>query len=304
MLKELRFKERSGTLFARSGLLLALFFDEEFSKVAPAIEQCLDEWMAFIPDGVLAWSLAGASADEFKPLSARRLTTCRSQLDSQKATRRSLSYFELVGPQMWAPDYSFIAKGRKDVRPGSKKLNLVQISFPEAVLEEPGRPEFVRHLLSLAEKIPFQSGYAAPALIPGADSDLSKARAVLAPLGLRHHGYDLARNDASSIDLGGKCRGARWITFLGEPLIGELGGIETLRAKLGEGPEIETVGSGIAIIASEDPEVGDVNRNDRVESLRKVAAAIEPVTLFGDNLLNNAFEDVDDRERWERRFWW
>jgi hypothetical protein len=304
MMKELRFKERSGTLFARSGLLLALFFDEEFPKAAPAIERCLDEWTAFIPDGVLAWALVGASADEYKALSTRRIAACRSQLDPQKASRRSLSHFRLVGPQMWAPDYAFRVDGDKEVRPGGKSLNFIEVSFPESVLEAPGREEFVRHLLALAEKIPFQCGYAAPALIPGADSDLSKARAVLGPLGLRHHGYDLAQNDGSAFHMGGKCRGARWITFLGEPLIGELGGIETLRAKLGEGPEIETVGSGIAIIASEEPEVGDVNRNDRVESLRKVAAAIEPVTLFNDKMLNLMFEDVDDRDRWERRFWW
>jgi hypothetical protein len=65
--------------------------------------------------------------------------------------------------------------------------------------------------------------------------------------------------------------------------------------------EVAPIRAGVMLRAGKCPEVGDVNRRERLPLLRAMAKVLEPVTLFKDGFLNNIFVDVDQLLRWERR---
>jgi hypothetical protein len=48
----------------------------------------------------------------------------------------------------------------------------------------------------------------------------------------RYLGLDIYKLIETGAHIGGRARGAYWLTFLGQPLFGQLGGLEVLRDKL------------------------------------------------------------------------
>ena len=99
--------------------------------------------------------------------------------------------------------------------------------------------------------------------------------------------------------MGGLCRGARWITLLGPTQIGALGGADQILRTAHAGIEV-TPFSNLLMIRAGDAEIGDVNRAQNLPLLRALAAQLKPITLFGDQSLQNV---LDSRaEDWERRF--
>jgi hypothetical protein len=164
----------------------------------------------------------------------------------------------------------------------------------------------VQFVSKLAEALPYRSAYASPALSRGWE-DMAHVREGarhIVPIACRHPGYDLPENQATTSFMPRtKCRGSRWLTLLGPALLEELGGRDVLRNKLDPGVAVMAGGDGVLLRAGERPELGDVNRAEFAPLLRSVAAAIEPVTYFGDwKSLGDLFDDDEDRVlRWERR---
>jgi hypothetical protein len=106
-----------------------------------------------------------------------------------------------------------------------------------------------------------------------------------------------------SMNLGTHVRGAYWMTFLGQPVLGELGGADGLRARLSS-PDItvqEMNAERVAITLGTWPEAGDTEAGQDLPLHRELAHVLEP-WLFHQEARGNPDFPPEDVRRWERRF--
>ena len=169
-------------------------------------------------------------------------------------------------------------------------------------LEQHG-PGKVRELaLELASHLPFNSGYAS--LSFNADMDLVGVRRRVRGMCFRHPGMEVIE-DFVYQDIGTRITGAHWLTFLGPPVLGELGGAEGLRPRLSSpGTTVQSLDDArVVVTLGPWPEAGDLEAGKDLPAYRELARVLEP-WLYHSN--PDSFFDPDfppeDKLRWERRF--
>jgi hypothetical protein len=203
------------------------------------------------------------------------------------------------GVESTVPDYRFQYRGRNDEPRTPKEASYVEIWFPTEYRSEVGPKKFLDVLFDLATKVPFSSGYCSLAL-NYEDWAAMPAKPIVRPIALRHPGIDVHNTQIASLYLGGGPRGAYWLTFLGPDALDRLGiDVEGIRANLGPEIVVHALPNGVAIQAGADPEPGDVNRDERLPLVRKVAKLIEPVQAIQESAIT--FGDVDEYIRWQQR---
>jgi hypothetical protein len=176
----------------------------------------------------------------------------------------------------------------------------VAFSFPTEYLLEHG-PAHLRTLaLELAREMPFSFGYASLALVCPRGLWYATRQEILGLLS-RYLGLDFYRLDDASRAIGTHARGAYWLTLLGQPLLGQLGGVEALRHKLSF-PEVSLEpleGERLLITLSEWPEAIDTTKKIYLPQYRALAHLLEPF-LYEEHTgwfsLNK-----DNMRRWLRR---
>jgi hypothetical protein len=173
--------------------------------------------------------------------------------------------------------------------------------LPTEFLEEHG-PGRVRELaLELAAPLPFCSGHAGLSFI--GEIDVSGVRSPVRELCFRHPGFDIPDIGMLSWTLGTKVRGAYWLTFLGQPVLGELGGAQGLRARLSSpGTTIQEMeGERAVVTLGKAPEAGDTEQGNLLPAYRELARALEPWLYTREPIRSISFPPERVR-RWERRF--
>jgi hypothetical protein len=127
------------------------------------------------------------------------------------------------------------------------------------------------------------------------------ARRELLPLLSRYLGLDLYRLEDTSRIIGTRARGAYWLTFLGQPLLGQLGGIETLRHKL-PFPDVSLQsldGDRLLITLTEWPETIGTEKKFYPAQCRELALLLEP--FFCEERTGWFSLDKEQLRRWMRR---
>jgi hypothetical protein len=154
-----------------------------------------------------------------------------------------------------------------------------------------------RLALALARELPFDSGYAG--LCFHAGDELGVPEKVGTYL-MRYPGIAFEDLCTTSMYLGTRVEGVYWMNFLGAPVLGELGGVEVLRAKLtSPGVIIEPLGEQRAcVVLGEWPEAGDMEQGRTLPAYRELARVLEP-WLYHRPLSPYSKESI---LRWERRF--
>jgi hypothetical protein len=174
--------------------------------------------------------------------------------------------------------------------------------LPTEYLEEHG-PGRVRELaMELAAPLPLCSGHGG--LSFNADYSLMSAKEQIARHWLRYPGIDVYDSPSSiSWNVGTRVRGPHWLTFLGQPVLGELGGAEGLRARLhSPGTTVQEMEGDKALITlGAWPEAGDTERGDTLPAYRELARVLEP-WLFRDPDGRMLGQSEEDTRHWERRF--
>jgi len=181
-------------------------------------------------------------------------------------------------------------------RDDPNQVSTISFWFPSAFLEAHG-PNRVRELaLELASPLPFCSGYAGLAF--NAELDLLGISEQVAQRCFRYPGMDISRLEWK---LGTRLWGVQWLTFLGQPVLGELGGPAGLRARLQE-PDTtvqEMDGERAVVTLGKWPEAGDTEQSQVLPAYRELARVLEPWLYQGDRGLH--FSPEEER-RWVRRF--
>jgi hypothetical protein len=154
----------------------------------------------------------------------------------------------------------------------------------------------------LATLLPLCSGHGG--LSFNADYELMSAKEQVARYWLRYPGLDVYDSPLRiSWHVGTRVRGPLWLTFLGQPVLGELGGAEGLRARLhSPGTTLQELdGDKVLITLGAWPEAGDTERGDMLPAYRELARILEP-WLFHDPRGRMLGQSEEDTRRWERRF--
>ncbi len=291
-------------VYLRSGITVALFLESPIATVVAPLARATQAYVDSIPGGALQWQSIGASTDEWRPIAPTALRRSLALLDARAAAKRKLTAFQLADTA-YAQGYAITVIGGADDPAFPDQRTLFEVRYPAEIVAAETWEGVAERARSLAEILPFVSGYASPALhwTPLMQTlAMRKARALAA----RYHGYDVSDNSDVRYAIGDRVRGARWITFLGPSLFSRLGPLPKMSKALGYDVELTGIGGGMMIRAGKEPELGDANKNIGTPLLREVARVLEPVTLFKErSLVGDAFiKDFDDPflDEWERRF--
>ncbi|MCP3141649.1 type VI immunity family protein [Pyxidicoccus xibeiensis] len=171
--------------------------------------------------------------------------------------------------------------------------------LPSELLEERG-PQWVRELLlELAAPLPFNSGNAGLAF--NCPLDHVGIRREVEKYCFRYPGMDVLDLSWTAMHIGTRVRGPSWLTFLGQPVLGELGGAEGLRSRLHTpGTTVQQLeGDRTVITLGPWPEAGDTEQGKDLPAYRELARVLEPVTY-----LDSAGIGIHEQPplRWARRF--
>lgn len=200
--------------------------------------------------------------------------------------------------------YDFSYEGRKldspfySDNPGA--TSAVAFWLPTEFLEEHG-PSRVKELaLELAEGLPFSSGHAGLAF--HVRMDIVGLAEHIRERCFRYPGLDIPDLHDVSHEIGTRVKGAAWLTFLGQPVLSELGGASGLRGRL-RSPEtvVQELGGERAVVTlGEWPEAGDTEQGRTLPAYRELARVLAP-WLYEMRHPWSRFT-VEDMRRWEHRF--
>ncbi|WNG46483.1 DUF3396 domain-containing protein [Archangium minus] len=150
--------------------------------------------------------------------------------------------------------------------------------------------------LELAAPLPFCSGHAGLAFNRlGTPPELQHLR-------FRYPGMDVPNLMRLSWNIGTRVKGPSWLTFLGQPVLGELGGTAGLRSRLSS-PDItvqEMEGERAVVTLGEWPEAGDTEQGRYLPLYRELARVLEP-WLYQEPPSRDSIA-AEEMHRWERRF--
>jgi hypothetical protein len=296
----IRLRTDSDRLVARDGVVICFFMRRSHTEAASAVWRALQTYLRAIPPQSLNWY--GSDDGDTLPLDDKGWEHIRKKVFERPGAMEWI--VELEETDYEVGGYHFEYDGRKldaDLfRHDEGATSGVAFTFPTEYLLEHG-PAHLRHLaLELARELPFSFGYASLAFV--APHGLwYAARKELIGLLTRYLGLDLYHLAETSRVIGTRARGAYWLTFLGQPLLGELGGREGLREKLPD-PEVSfqpLEGERLLITLSEWPEVIDAQKRFFLAQYRDLAQLLEP--FLYEERTGWFLLDKENMRRWLRR---
>ena len=292
----IRLRKPNGVPIARDALCINLYMRQPHGEIAPALMRSIDRYRRVLGSEVLSRSTPGGYEwDDFDDAAWAHLRG--EVLDG---TRTIIKLKDITsGENRFRLDY-YGSYGAQIGPPTDEPTTVCAVSFwlPTEYLEEHG-PGHVRELaLELAAPLPFCSGHAGLAFNTG--HDLLYAKPELRKLVFLHPGMDAPRLGRLAMHLGAKVRTPSWLTFLGQPVLGELGGASGLRSRL-HSPDItvqELEGERVVVTVGPEPEAGEDGRMP--PAYRELARVLEP-WLFHEKYLIDSTLTADELRRWERR---
>lgn len=289
----LRYSNKEGGLIASDAVLMCFYMRQPHRRIAKALVHALDVLTARIQPQQFKWYMAPDGHTYL--LDASRWEQIRESLSGpDEGSIQRLMSAQHVG--------SFVADYRGLPLPLASPIRKEDVSalfvtLPTEYLEERGAAHVRALALEMAEHLPFNSGYVDLVLC---QADLLE-RGELAPVRSRHPSLHLI-SEEPDIQLGLRIEGVHWLNFLGQPVLGQLGGVAGLRERLAfPDPCIQEMsGERVLITLGEHPEVGDVEADQALPRHRTLARLLEP------HLYHRPwrFRGMSPEEllRWERRF--
>ncbi len=293
---KLRYRDEREGLIAHDALVMCFYMRHPNERLAPAVMRALDLFRERIHPYRLVWCAGQGQYDPLDDSEWERIR--RETLDPGPDTAAfvlmwgdpvrlgglHVDYRGLdVIPLPW-PD-------RKD------DVSVLYLRLPTEYLEEQG-PERVRALaLDIAAELPFNSGYVDFSLCSNV-WDFDKALELIRP---RYPGVHLASSEAN-LRMNTWVDGVHWMNFLGQPVLGKLGGVAGLREHLTLlGISLQEMsGDRVLITLGEHPEPGDVQTGQTLPLHRALARFLEPHLYHWK--LPYFHLNAEQMRRWERRF--
>jgi hypothetical protein len=296
-----------GDILIRDGLDICFYMRRSHHEVAHAVMRSLEAYRRAIEPRTLDWYVT--QEGDLDDLDEQGWKVIRHKL-----LETHWPIINLTDTPGGGPEYRFEYWGKwledprtlKDPTRDPSALNypdmVSAVSFwlPTEFLEAHG-PARVRALaLELAAILPFNSGHAG--LSFNALTSLLYGPEEWRQLPFRYPGMDMIDLGSFSWYLGNWIRAPHWLTFLGPPVLGELGGVEGLRARLtSPSTTVQPLGEERAVVSLGTwPEAGDMEAGRTLPEYRELARVLDPWVYQRPYLQTNQVEE--DLKRWRHRF--
>ncbi|NRD65314.1 DUF3396 domain-containing protein [Corallococcus exiguus] len=279
--------------------MIAFFIHRDHSEVGPAIWRSIQTYLRAIPPGSLNWY---TSADgDMVPLDdegwehnrhvvIERIGGGSRTVELRESPSETGSYqVEYYGRRLDSPIHDAPA-------------TTLSFTFPTEYLLEHGAVQLRALALELAHELPFNFGYASFAIVSSRGSWASADWNQVESLLTRYLGLDIPNAGEFSSRLGKHALSASWLTFLGEPLLGSVGGINTLRNALSF-PGVSLLPmerDRLLVTLGEWPDPVDTEKTVVPPQHRALARLLEPFTFKYEGQELIPYES--DLNQWLRRF--
>jgi hypothetical protein len=259
----------------------------------------LDIYLDTVGREKLGWY--AAPEGEIRPLDDKGWEYVRSSLfDTAPSEGCSL---ELLEHSHQVAGFRFEFKGRNLASPSAVRwpglVSGVSFWLPTEYLEERG-PGQVRELaVALARELPLTSGYVSLAFN---HLDVLWVDRIIRELCFQYPGLDVHALEATILSIGTGVRGPYWLNFYGQPLLGQLGGTERLRARMPL-PEVDLQDLGqekVLVSLGEWPVAGNEEQPDALRPYRELTRVLEPY-LHEERTRWRSLNPTRMRQ-WQRRF--
>ena len=277
------------SLYIREGVSITFYMKRSHQEVAQAVLSALEVYCRAVGPQKLGWYADPYSGD-WDELDDKGWTYIRRELLEAPAT--SIWLRETSNSNT---GYEFNYQGHLLDICELDAASTVSFLLPTEYLEEHGPGRIQELALKLAAELPFNSGHAG--LCFNFPEGVLGTLTAIRDMSLRHPGMDIPAVHSTSLSIGTRINGVHWLNFLGQPVLGALGGATGLRPHL-HSPDTtvqELEGEGAVVTLGARPEAGDLEQGHTLPAYRELARVLEPWLYLG------RFRDEELR-RWERRF--
>ncbi|RKH94301.1 type VI immunity family protein [Corallococcus sp. AB038B] len=271
----IRLRGRNDWLAARDGIVFSFFIHRDYSEIGPAIWRSIEAYVRVIPPGSLNWY---TSADgDMVPLDDEGWQHNREEVTGRSGGGGRTA--ELLQSPSETGDYQVEYYGRRLDSPfHDAPVSTLAFTFPTEYLVEHGMTRLRSLALELARELPFNFGYASFALVSTQGSWAAGDWDITEALLARYPGLDAPSARSFSSRLGTRTLGPYWLTLLGQPLLGQLGGIDALRNVL-PFPEVSLLpmdGDRVLVTLDDWPDPIDTQTKPVPPQYRALARLMEP----------------------------
>jgi hypothetical protein len=268
----IRIHAASGPLVAREGLGFSFYMPHAHADVASGAMRSLGAYVRAV--GPAALGRYVDSEGEFHTLDASGWESIHQEISAE-----DWAVVRLYDAGTAEYRYRFEYHGRQRIElsgnPSPEVVSEVRGWLPTEWLEAHGPARVREWALELADSLPFCSGHVGLSINGGLDLAGVKREAIQRCL--RYPGIDIPDESIGGM-LGTRLWGVSWLTFIGQPVLGELGGVQALRARL-HAPGVnvqELEGARAVVTLGEWPEAGDADAGHVLPAYRELARVLEP----------------------------
>lgn len=311
-------RPRRRELLARDVFRIAFYLPHDHPEIASGVSHAVESYLRAVGQGPKTIHRAIINDDEGDDLTEERWSHLHRLLLPERPFRFIDELSEATAHRMekWGyatqllfdggfcsvNGYELCYRARIPWRtPSHQVVSLLTATLPTEYLELHG-PAHVRELsLEMASQLRFATGHAGLALClywPLRSGDVA-FRAELS----RYPGIDLRPTWLDIHRMGTRVDGIHWLNFLGPPVLGQLGGVAALRARLQDSATtVHALDSErVAVSLGEAPDAGDVTAGRDLPAYRELAQVLAPWLEPPASYPGLRFTE-DETKRWWRRF--
>ncbi|WP_158627331.1 type VI immunity family protein [Corallococcus sp. AB045] len=287
---------------ARDGVILSFLIHRNHKEIAVAVWRALQLYLRAIPPGSLGWY--DTDDGDILELDDKSWEVVRQQmLERPRGQSGRAGLSESPGGGEVSSGFFFEYRGRPLDNPfDTDPVCTVSFAFPTNYIQGNGAEHLRALALELARELPFNFGYASFAIISSHGMWSAAKWALVEALLARYPGLDLHGIESFGSILGTRALGPSWLTFLGQPLLGQLGGIDTLRNAL-PFPEVSLLpmdGDRVLVTLDDWPDPIDTQTKAIPPQYRALARLMEPFLFQYEGEGLPLYKH--DTNQWLRRF--
>ena len=257
-------------------LAVTLYFRAPKTDYAEGVTACLESFLAEWGEQV-AW-YADEDLGRFRPATVKRLRRPIERLRDRSKPMPFYAWTMSAGESFESPSaLSFLSHVGDDESQG---LSFIRASFPiEAYAGAGGSARFVAMASEWAARLPLVHGYGGLTLNQS-PSDGQRRSWILPVISRRFPGFEIDDCGGTALRGSDAIKGVNWLTFVGERFLSRVGGVRSLGSSLSASIEVVPMAArGAMLRAGDEPQRGDLLRDDRLPLYREVARALEPLRM-------------------------
>ena len=229
----IRLADEQGTDVVRDGLIATFFMRASHLKVGPAAAVAFDRYSSIVGLDKLNWAIG---SEQWERIDKEQIEDLRQEMAQPEPAWTSL--VDVAGSGQGPPSFRFRYGGKCLEDPTfvdwDTAISSVTCWFPMEYLAEVGPARFRQQIISIAEVLPFNTGYSSVAFVYKEGTAELAAFSGIRKLALRYPGIDVYDLLQTEFLQGTFLRGVYWLTFIGPPVLERLGGVSVLQSLIND----------------------------------------------------------------------